>query len=114
MSAKSLKMNVRPKNTTLLKDFSLEVKFEAQNDSSTYYCIHNSTIYAVHQITVIESEPFLLDFTKSKSNDTFVLNLDNGLQVFTQWFDWSDCNRCPIGLTKRVGICKIRVVCFHS
>ena len=106
-------MNSRPKNSKLQKDLSLVVAFDHQNDSSTYYCIYNSTIYAVHQITITDSEPFHLNLIKTRIDETLAKNLNNNsLELFTQWSDWSDCNRCPIGLRKRVGICKIRVICF--
>ena len=114
---RKLAQNVRLDNmANIQKDLSLEIKIQSENESSTYYCIHKSIIYAIHDITVFSNESFSLGFNYnsktnvSKSNSN---NLETSIyDTFIHWSEWSACNRCPIGLRKRVGICKIKVL-FH-
>ncbi|XP_054154153.1 uncharacterized protein LOC128952743 [Oppia nitens] len=68
-------------------NLTIDVNFKYDNQSHTYYCIYNSTIYAIHYITVYSLEAF---------------------KIFTDWSDWSSCTRCPLGLIRRIGVCTIK------
>jgi hypothetical protein len=40
---------------------------------------------------------------------------ENNLVVFTEWSEWSSCNKCGFNAQrKKVGDCKVKVGCFDQ